>query len=330
MVPRNRVLITGVSGFTGGHLCERLVGDGYGVRALVRDPARCERWSRMGVDLALGDLRDQHAVDIAMKGIDVVYHIAALFRPENVSRKEMWESNVEGTRNLLDAAVREGVQRFVHCSTVGVHGDVKNPPATEESPYAPGDYYQESKTEGEKLALAYSAQEKLPIVVFRPGGIYGPRDLRFLKLFKTIKRKNFVMLGSGNVLYQLIYIDDLIDGIVLCGTRDEAVGQVYILTGESPLTLNQMVANIAQVLGVRPPWLRLPVWPVYLAGLGCEIICKPFGINPPLYRRRVDFFRKTRSFDISKAKNDLHFKPKTDLKSGILRTAEWYQQQGYL
>ena len=284
----------------------------------------------MGVDLALGDLRDQHAVGIAMKGIDVVYHIAALFRPENVSRKEMWECNVEGTRNLLDAAVREGVQRFVHCSTVGVHGDVKNPPATEEFPYAPGDYYQESKTEGEKLALAYSAQGKLPIVVFRPGGIYGPRDLRFLKLFKAIKRKIFVMLGSGNVLYQLIYIDDLIDGIVLCGTRDEAVGQVYILTGESPLTLNQMVANIAQVLGVRPPWLRLPVWPVYLAGLGCEIICKPFGINPPLYRRRVDFFRKTRSFDISKAKNDLHFEPKTDLKSGLLRTAEWYQQQGYL
>ncbi len=167
-------------------------------------------------------------------------------------------------------------------------------------------------------------------MVFRPGGIYGPRDLRFLKLFKAIKRKNFVMLGSGNVLYQLIYIDDLIDGIVLCGTRDEAVGQVYILTGESPLTLNQMVANIAQVLGVRPPWLRLPVWPVYLAGLGCEIICKPFRINPPLYRRRVDFFRKTRSFDISKAKNDLHFEPKTDLKSGLLRTAEWYQQQGYL
>ena len=330
MVPRNRVLITGVSGFTGGHLCERLVREGYGVRALVRDPARCERWSRMGVDLALGDLRDQHAVGIAMKGIDVVYHIAALFRPENVSRKEMWECNVEGTRNLLDAAVREGVQRFVHCSTVGVHGDVKNPPATEEFPYAPGDYYQESKTEGEKLALAYSAQGKLPIVVFRPGGIYGPRDLRFLKLFKAIKRKIFVMLGSGNVLYQLIYIDDLIDGIVLCGTRDEAVGQVYILTGESPLTLNQMVANIAQVLGVRPPWLRLPVWPVYLAGLGCEIICKPFGINPPLYRRRVDFFRKTRSFDISKAKNDLHFEPKTDLKSGLLRTAEWYQQQGYL
>ncbi len=330
MVPRNRVLITGVSGFTGGHLCERLVGDGYGVRALVRDPARCERWSRMGVDLALGDLRDQHAVDIAMKGIDVVYHIAALFRPENVSRKEMWECNVEGTRNLLDAAVREGVQRFVHCSTVGVHGDVKNPPATEESPYAPGDYYQESKTEGEKLALAYSAQGKLPIVVFRPGGIYGPRDLRFLKLFKAIKRKNFVMLGSGNVLYQLIYIDDLIDGIVLCGTRDEAVGQVYILIGESPLTLNQMVANIAQVLGVRPPWLRLPVWPVYLAGLGCEIICKPFGINPPLYRRRVDFFRKTRSFDIGKAKREWGFHPRVASLTGLKLTADWYHQEGLL
>jgi nucleoside-diphosphate-sugar epimerase len=242
----------------------------------------------------------------------------------------MWETNVEGTRNMLDAALRAGVGRFVHCSTVGVHGDIKNPPANEEAPYGPGDNYQESKAEGERVVLSYMAEGRLPIVVFRPGGIYGPRDLRFLKLFKAIKTKRFIMLGSGEVLYQLIYIDDLIDGILLCGTKHNAVGNIYILTGKEPATLNQLVRVIAEVVGVTPNRLRFPVTPVYVAGLACELICKPFGINPPLYRRRVDFFRKTRSFDISKARRDLGFEPKTDLRTGITLTATWYRAEGLI
>ena len=326
----NRILVTGATGFTGGHLCERLAKDGHLVRALVRDPSQCRHFERMGVDVVQGDLRDSHSVDIAMKGIRTVYHIAALFRPENVSRQDMWDINVEGTRHLLDAAIKEQVSCFVHCSTIGVHGDVKDPPATEETPYAPGDYYQESKTEGEKLALEYSAQGKLPIVVFRPGGIYGPRDLRFLKLFKAIKRKRFFMLGSGDILYQLVYIDDLVDGIILCGTHEKAIGEVFVLTGERPQTLNAMVATVAQVVGVNPPWLKLPVFPVYFAGFLCELLCKPLGINPPLYRRRVDFFRKTRSFDIGKAKRMLGYQPKVSPQQGLQLTAEWYEKEGLL
>lgn len=326
----DRILITGASGFTGGHLCERLARTGHAVRAIVRDPGQCRQLEALGVDIVRGDLRDAHSLEIAMKGISLVYHIAALFRPENVSRQDMWDINVTGTKQLLDAARKEGVQRFVHCSTIGVHGDVKHPPGTELTPYAPGDYYQESKTEGEKLVLQYSADGKLPIVIFRPGGIYGPRDMRFLKLFKAIKRKKFVMLGSGKILYQLVYIDDLVDGIILCGTRPEALGQVYILTGEHPQTLNELVQMIAQVVGAPPPKLRIPVFPVYLAGFVCELVCKPLGINPPLYRRRVDFFRKTRSFDISKAKRELDYQPKVSPHIGLKRTAEWYEQQGLL
>ena len=325
-----RFLVTGATGFTGGHLCERLAKDGHSVRALVRDTNRCADLQRWGIELVPGDLRDPESLNRATRGIDVVYHIAALFRPENVSRKDMWETNVQGTKNILIAATRSGVRRFVHCSTVGVHGDIKNPPANEQTPYGPGDYYQESKTEGELLALQCAAEGRIPVAVFRPGGIYGPRDLRFLKLFKAIKSRGFVMLGSGKVLYQMIYIDDLIDGILLCGTHEKAIGNTYILTGEEPVTLNRLVHLIAEVLGVRPSRLRFPVTPVYLAGLLCELICKPLGINPPLYRRRVDFFRKTRSFDISKAKRDLGFKPKTELKTGIRQTADWYREYGHV
>jgi nucleoside-diphosphate-sugar epimerase len=327
---RTRVLVTGATGFTGGHLCRRLARDGHPVRALVRDRRFEPELRRDGIEPVLGDLRDPKSLERALEGVELVYHVAALFRQENVSRKEMWETNVQGTRNMLDAATKAGVKRFVHCSTVGVHGDIKNPPANEEAPYGPGDHYQESKTEGERVVLSYMAEGRLPIVVFRPGGIYGPRDLRFLKLFKAIKRKRFIMLGSGEVLYQLIYIEDLIEGILLCGTKKNAIGNVYILTGKEPATLNQLVRLIAGVVGVPPTRLRFPVTPVYVAGVACELVCKPFGINPPLYRRRIDFFRKTRSFDISKAKTELGFKPDTDLVTGIGLTAQWYREQNLL
>lgn len=327
---KERILVTGATGFTGGHLCERLAREGHHVRALIRDKNRCSELRRLGVEIIRGDLREPESLKEAVKRIDMVYHIAALFRPENVSRKEMFEVNMQGTKNMLDAAVNAGVRRFVHCSTIGVHGDIENPPADEEAPYAPGDYYQESKTAGEKIALQYMTEGKLPVVIFRPGGIYGPRDLRFLKLIRPIRSGRFIMLGSGEVVYQMIYIGDLIDGILLCGTREEAIGKVYILTGGEHTTLNQIVRVIAEVLGVRPPWLHFPVTPVYMAGILCEMFCKPLGINPPLYRRRVDFFRKTRCFDISKAKKELGFRPKTDLKTGIRLTADWYRRQGHL
>ena len=324
------ILVTGGTGFTGGHLCQRLAGSGVEVRALVRDVQKSTDLTNWGVDVVPGDLRDPKSLRVAMKGIKTVYHVGALFRAENVSRQDMWDVNVQGTQSLLDVAIEEGVTRFVHCSTIGVHGDVKHPPADEAAPYNPGDYYQDSKTAGEQLVLEYSRKGKLPIVTFRPGGIYGPRDLRFLKLFKAIKQRKFIMLGSGNILYQLIYIDDLIDGILLCGSVEGAVGNVYILTGEHPVTLNHLVEVIAKVVGGNIPRLHLPVTPIYLAGWACELLCKPFGINPPLYRRRVDFFRKTRSFSINKAQTELGFRPSTDLTEGISLTYQWYQQQSLL
>ena len=325
-----KALVTGASGFTGGHLCQRLTQEGYRTRALVRDPTRCSDLQRQGIEIAVGDLRDRRSLEQALKGVEVVYHIGALFRPENVFRKDMWQTNVQGTKNLLESAIGAGVQRFVHCSTIGVHGGIKNPPANEETPYGPGDHYQDSKTEAERLVLKYMVEDRIPGVVIRPGSIYGPRDLRFLKLFKSIKNRWFMMLGSGQVNFHMVYIDDLIDGMLLCGTKANSLGRVYILAGEAPVTLNQLVQFIAEAIGVTPPQLRFPVAPVYVAGFLCELVCKPLGINPPLYRRRVDFFRKNRSFDISKARRELGFQPKIDVRTGIGLLAEWYRKEGLL
>jgi nucleoside-diphosphate-sugar epimerase len=321
-----RVLVTGATGFTGGHLCQRLVREGACVRALVRDTSRCASLTSAGVELAVGDLRDPASLTRAVQGIDVIYHIAGMFRTESVSNRALWEVNVAGTEALLEAAVDARVGRFVHCSSVGVHGEITNPPADEEAPYGPGDSYQESKTEAERIALRYMRDGRLSVVVFRPAGIYGPGDRRFLKLVKAINSRTFVMLGSGAVQYQMVFIEDLIDGIVRCGTSERAPGNVYILTGEAAVTLNDLVRLIAAALNVPQPRWRFPVAPVYAASVLCEMLFKPLGISPPLYRRRVDFFRKTRSFDISKAKRELGFHPKTALPSGLATTIDWYRQ----
>ncbi|MDZ7262165.1 MAG: NAD(P)-dependent oxidoreductase, partial [candidate division KSB1 bacterium] len=147
---------------------------------------------------------------------------------------------------------------------------------------------------------------------------------------KFIYKGKFRMIGNGRVLYHLTYIDDLVEGIILCGEKEEARGQLYTLGGNEYVTLNELVGMIAEALEVPRPTKRIPVWPVWLAGALCEAMCRPLGIEPPIYRRRVDFFIKDRAFDISKAKRELGYQPKIDLKTGLKLTADWYRQQGWL
>ena len=325
-----RALVTGATGYTGGSLCRRLVREGWKVKGLVLPGLDASGLEKQGVQVVVGDLRKKETLTPAVDGVDVVYHIAAVYREENVPKQLFWDVNVDGTKNVLKVALEAGVKRFVHCSTVGVQGEIKNPPASEEAPYNPGDYYQESKMEGELLALDFFRREGLPGVVFRPVGIYGPGDMRFLKLFRYIYSGKFRMFGSGEVLYHLTYIDDLIDGILLVGEVPGIEGEVFTLAGGEYTTLNVLVQAIADVLGVSLSQRHYPVWPLWTAGFLCELLCRPFRIQPPVYRRRVDFFIKDRAFDIQKAKNRLGYKPKIDLKTGLRRTAEWYKKNDLL
>ncbi len=325
-----KALVTGATGFTGSHLTRYLLARGYEVRVLMRASSHPAAIDGLPVETALGDLGDEAPLDSAMQGVEIVYHVGALYRAENLPKRAFRDVNVGGTRKLLEAAKRAGVSRFVHCSTVGVQGDVKNPPAREDAPYNPGDHYQESKRDGELLALDFGRREGLAVSVVRPTGIYGPGDTRFLKLFRTINNGTFRMIGSGKVLYHLTYVEDLAAGLTLAGECAPAVGEVFTIGGEDYLTLNELVAKIAAVLGRRVSGMSIPVWPVWLAGLGCEVFCRPFGISPPIYRRRVDFFTKSRAFDISKAKALLGYQPRVSLDEGLARTAAWYREQGLL
>jgi len=326
-----KTLVTGVTGFTGGKLCERLIKNGESVVAFVspkslqKKAALIDSYRNLGVEVLAVDLKDRESVRSAFLGIGTVYHIAAAYRTEHSSHDEFRLVNVEGTRHLLDAAKEHGVDRFVHCSTVGVQGTIEHPPAAENYRFSPGDHYQQSKLDGELLAREYFSAG-LPGSVVRPVGIYGPGDTRFLKLFRPIQRGRFVMIGSGNVLYHMTYIDDLIDGIILCGTHDAALGEVFTIGGEEYTTIRELVDTIADVLGKTPPKLSLPFYPVSVAAEICDRVCRPLGISPPIYPRRVEFFHSDRAFSIEKAKTVLGYQPNYSLRDGLAKTADWYKE----
>jgi dihydroflavonol-4-reductase len=328
------VLVTGATGFTGGHLATTLAARGATVRALVRpqslEGAGARRLRERGVTLMAGDLRDAAAVGRAAEGAAVVYHIAATYREAGQPDSAYHDINVTGTRHVLEAALAAGARRVVHCSTGGVHGHIARPPATEDAPLAPGDVYQETKLEGERLAREFGEREGLEVVIARPIGIYGPGDRRFLKMFRGIKRGRFPILGSGEVFYHLTYIDDLVEGFRLCGETPAAAGRTYLLGGPRYTTLNELAALVARELGVKPPRWRLPVWPFWVAGAVCEAVCIPLRVDPPLYRRRVDFYTKSRAFDTARARTELGYAPAVDLPEGLHRTAVWYAGEGWL
>ena len=322
--------MTGATGFTGGHLARALARRGYDVRALVRDDTRGADLARAGVILVPGDLTDASSRVRALEGVEVVYNIAALYRQAGLAESTYRRVNALAVGDLVAAAAGARVRRIVHCSTVGVHGDIEHPPADEDAPLRPGDVYQDTKVEGERLARAAADRTGIELTIARPSGIYGPGDRRLLKLFRGVARRRFVVLGDGRIFYHLTYIDDLVEGFRLCGEAAAAAGRTYILAGGEVSTLNELVSLIAEEAGVPPPGVHLPVWPFWIAGAVCEAVCGPLGVEPPLYRRRVDFFTKSRAFRIDRARRELGFAPAVGLRDGVRRTLAWYKERGWM
>jgi len=325
-----RVLVTGATGFTGSHLVRLLTEAGHQVRVLVRPSSRLDLLEGLSPEQIHGDLIDGESIRRAVTGTERIFHLAAVYREAKLPDRVYYDVNVEGTRRLAEAALSEGGVPLIYCSTCGVHGEVAEPPADEEAPYNPGDIYQQTKVEAEKLLLSMNRERGLHVVIMRPVGIYGPGDRRFLKLFRGVARRHFPMIGKGDVFYHLTHVEDVARGFMRAAEVSSANGKAFIIAGERYTTIKELIEIIARAANVPPPRLRLPAGPMYAAAVVCEGIFRPLGIEPPLYRRRLDFFLKHRAFKIDKARSELEWKPEVDLEQGIRQTLDYYRSQGWL
>ena len=326
-----KILVTGGTGFTGKALVRRLLNDGHQVVALdYQEGLKTQELRDWGAEVVIGTVTDRDVVDRCMQGVEIVHHLAAAFRQLNVPNSYYWEVNVQGTKNVLEAALREKVKKFIYCSTCGVHGNVDNPPGNEDSPINAADYYQQTKYEAEPIVKQF--QEKgMETTILRPAAIYGPGDPeRFFMIFKRVNKGTFPMFGNGKTLYHPLYIDHLVDAHVLAQEPGKGAGEAYLIADEEYIEIKTLVEKTAQALEVEVKIPHFPVTPVIVIGHICEKVCKPFKITPPIFPRRVDWYRQNRAFSIDKAKRDLGYAPNISIDEGLRRTAAWYREEGYL
>jgi len=325
-----KVLVTGASGFTGGVLTKKLLRRNDDVRVFVRDKSRLNLPNTDKIEIVEADITNIEMMKSAVEGVETIFHIAALFRQAGVPDKTYWDVNVHATENLLKLAKEAGVKRFVHCSTVGVHGHIEDPPADENYRFSPGDIYQRTKLAGEKKVLEFYKETGFPVSVVRPGPIYGPGDLRLLKLFKLAAKAITPVLGDGKIFFNMVYVEDLADIFILASEKEAAIGEVFLGAGPENMPLNDILDLIAKLLGRPNHKIHLPALPFQWAGSLCEKICIPLGIEPPIYRRRVDFFTKSRSFTIDKGRKLLGYNPQFNYKKGLASTIDWYREQNLI
>jgi nucleoside-diphosphate-sugar epimerase len=325
-----RVLVTGGTGFTGTALVQRLLDEGHSVVAMdYKAGLQSDALRSRGADVVIGSVTDRDAVARSMKDVELVFHLAAAFRELNVPNSFYDEVNVGGTRIVLEEARKQGVRKFVYCSTCGVHGNVDHPPAAENAPIQPADYYQRTKYEAEPLVKREAGN--METVILRPAAIYGPGDPeRFFMIFKRVSQGTFPMFGNGQTLYHPLYIDNLVDAFMLCMPAGIGNGREYLIADEQYYPIEEIVRAVARALDLPIRIPHYPVWPVVALGHVVEKICKPLGVVPPIFPRRVDWYRQNRAFDIGRAKRELGYLPRVQLDDGLRRTGAWYRQMGYL
>jgi nucleoside-diphosphate-sugar epimerase len=327
------VVITGGTGFIGSRLALLCRAEGESVRVLApcRTPAegaRARELRTAAIDVVEASVTDAAAVRAACAGAGTLYHLAAAQHEANVPDQYFHDINVEGTRTVLRAAADAGVPQVVHGSTIGVYGIGRNGPVTDDSPLEPDNIYGITKLAGERVAQEVAREH--PLTIVRISETYGPSDGRLLKLFRGIARGRFVMIGRGRNFHHPVYVDDLIDGLRRAAATPGAAGGPMVLAGPDAVTTDEMVAAIARAAGRPTPRLRIPLAPLMGAAAVLETALRPLGIQPPLHRRRMNFFVKSFRFTGAAARERLGYRPQVPFAEGAARTAAWYRAQGLL
>jgi len=323
------VLVTGASGFIGRHLVERLANAGDHVRALVRARSGAKMPGDQRVELAYGDVLDLDAVERAARGCDVVYHLAAKVSHGGASAEETYETNVQGTANVAQAALRAGVRRLVFASTTGVYGPVSNRSIDARTPRRPYSPYTRSKAQAEDALSSRHAAEGLGVVIGRITSVFGEGHLGWLGLFQAILGGEFRLIGAGDNYRHPGDIEDIVEGLVLCGTVPAIEGKTYNLAGKEALPLRELIALMREELGAPPlraPWPELPLH-VYNLLNAAYHACG--GEQLPRFDR-VRFFLTDERFDQSREQSELDHRPHVSLREAVQHQAEWYRRERYL
>jgi nucleoside-diphosphate-sugar epimerase len=322
------VLVTGATGFLGSHLTDLLLERGEHVRALVRPGEGVSGLAHPSVEICRGDMGDRAALQTAVRGVDRVLHCAARTGPWG-PQAAYAAVNVRGLQTLVESALAAGVRRFVHVSSITVHGNDVHGTADETAPLrVEPNPYSRTKVAGERLLERLIRAQGAPVTIVRPGWIYGPRDVASFARFATmIQQGRMVLIGSGRNHVPLIYVRDVAQGILLASEGARAVGRAYLLVNDEPVTQYDYLAAMAAELGVPPPRRRLPYRLALLAGTLAEGVGQltQRTAPPPVMRYGVQLLGGENRFDIRRARHELGFAPQVNLAEGVRRSIAWYR-----
>ncbi|MBI4769935.1 MAG: NAD-dependent epimerase/dehydratase family protein [Chloroflexi bacterium] len=323
-------LVTGATGFIGRHLIARLLAAGHSVRALARSTAGLRADGPGALTPFPADLADLAALHGACDGVAVVVNLAGALGRRGVSRAELDAVNVQGALNLAAEARRAGVRHFLHVSAGGVSGPTPQGGGLmdETSPCRPQTDYEASKLAGERALLA-EARRGLPLTIARVTFTYGPADRHKLPLFRAIARGRFFLVNGGRSRLHPVYVADLVEGLLLAARADPR-GRVYLLGGPRPLAGREIALTIAAALSAPPPRLSLPAALLALAVALLEPPARALGIEPPLTRSRLAQWRDDYAYDITRARVELGYNPRTDFAAGVAATVADYRARGWL
>jgi glutamate carboxypeptidase len=328
-----RIVVTGATGFIGRHFVERALAGGHEVVALYRPgspggEAVAGKLRARGAELHAGDIGDPDSLARAMLGADCVCHFAAAFREAGVTDDYFRAVNIAGTRHAVDAAASQGVRRFVMCGTAGIYGS-RRPGITDESaPVNPVNIYEASKVEAEEAVRRQSSAHGIEYAILRPAVVYGPHDKRLFKMFSAAARGRFPLFGAGRGRRHMVYVGDVAEAALRLCTMPSAAGAEVIVAGPRAAPLAEILEVLARVVGRKSTGPRLPLGPVLLLAGAIEDAWNLVGAKPPIYRRRMDFYRNDAAFDCSRAERLLGWKPEVDLEEGFRRTFESYCETG--
>jgi nucleoside-diphosphate-sugar epimerase len=324
-------LVTGATGFIGSHVVEACVARGQRVTALVRpqsDAALLESW---GVPLCRAELQDTAALRRLLGDVDVVVHCAAKVGDWGPV-EEYRAVNVDALRSLLEACKGQALSRFIYLSSLGVYplGHHYGTDETAPLPVRHADGYTQSKVEAEQLARSYYRDFGVPVVVLRPGFVYGPRDRTVLpRLLDALRQGQIRYPGGGQAALNTIYVGNLVEAIFLAVAQEQAVGQVYNLTDGEYVSKRRFVEYIADFFQLPRPTRTPPLWLARWITWGCETWARWRGARqaPRYTQARLKFFGYHLDFSIAKAQRELGYRPRYSFEQGMFQTLQWYKQQ---